>query len=161
MGLLRFSQFSSIPNLRTKIRQRTKRIEDADISKAPLTKTEFIYSNGILRGDDSTAVNTATTIFTVAADTILYVIGLTLSWHTEAADVSDGVVARVAGNDIIAIETSDADNDHGEVSVGFAVPIRLTEGQTIQVVSTDANIRARVSHTSYELTLEQEKLFKF
>lgn len=161
MGLLRFAKFSSIPNLNSKIRQRTRKIEDSDIARAPLSKTEYIYSNGLFRVSSGQALNTTATFFTVSDDTIFYVTGISLEWRTTPTAVADIVRLTIGNAGQFIIQNPALNSESRGMQMGLAIPIRLTAGEVVQVQSTDVNVLARANIIGYELTLEQEKLFKF
>ena len=83
--------------------------------------------------------NTTNTIYTVAANKVLYITGATLSWKQTAADATGFVILTIGGNTIAMLFGSDLDQDHDAISLSFPIPIKLTAAQTATFHSSNAN----------------------
>jgi len=160
MGLIGWRRFSSQPTLRQKVSRRTQRTEDSDITKTPISKTEFIFENGERLIFGAQATNTTSILRTVPQDNVFYIVSATLGYRISATPVADIIRLTIGGTEII-LNSPNLASEIGESVFNFSLPIKVKSGEVVSVRSTDANVLARANIVGYQLTLEQEKLFKF
>ena len=111
-----------------------------------------IISNGILRQGSDWIADGTDTLYTCPANKVFYVVSGMLQFITTAA-VSATTIYYLAGGETLVLKSTGIDNDHDAVGLGFAFPIILRPGETIQMHSTNAGIRAYASFSGYEVPL--------
>jgi len=119
-------------------------------SKDALTNDwQWIVDNGTLKLLDGEVTNGTTTLYTVPAGKIFYMISMNLS-SKETNSSTGAVNGKAAG--IVFIANVLQANDTFNYSGSFPIPIKLTAGQTIQVISYGANIYGALRVQGYEVS---------
>jgi len=160
MGLLKFEDFSSVPTLKSRLSLRQRQRDDK-FTNIPTQQISWLFvEEGIFRANEGGATNTTTTMFTVPADRVFYLIGMMLGHLNIGTPTSASVRYRVAGNFVLNYDVPDVQNDQKVTSMNLAIPIKMTAGQTIQIISDDAATRALGTFIGYEIDqrLVQERL---
>ena len=109
---------------------------------------EWLVDNGTFRGNSISAVNGTATVTTVPANKIIYVTLLNLSIHSVAATTTTCSLV-VNGLTVIRGESSSIVGTTVFSTVAPTIPMKITAGQTIQVISGATNISATGSYSGY------------
>jgi len=160
MGLLKYEDFSSVPNLKSRLSLRQRQRDDK-FTNIPQQQINWLFvEEGVFRADEDSAVNTTSTMFTVPADRVFYLIGIMLGHLNTGTPTSASVRLRVAGNFVLNYDVPDVQNDQKVTSMSLAIPIKMTAGQTILLISDDTETRALGTFIGYEIDerLVQERL---
>lgn len=160
MGLLKFKQFSSVPDLFKRLAQRQQQRDDK-FTMIPQQQISWLFvEEGVLRANEGSAVNTTTTMFTVPQNRVFYLIGMMLGHLNFGLPTSASVRYKVAGNFVLNYDVPDLADDQKVTSMSLSIPIKMTGGQTIQLISDDAATRALGTFIGYEIDekLIQERL---
>jgi len=156
MGLLRFSNFSSIPTLFKKIQSRREQKE-----KYSPTFVEWGMINGtqIAEAADQTGSG-ETTLFTVPGGDVFYLTSAMIA-AAETAGVAAtktgaiNIVTGVSGNTSILGWITRLANGNFSGSISLGMPLRLGEGTVISVAaSADSTARASIQGFTIPKSLE-------
>jgi len=136
MGLLLLSEFSSIPNLQTKIQSRREQKE-----KYSPTWTEWAVQNGtqILRDRQGSGV-----MFTVPNGSVLYITSASLTTSDDSAvsgtSASLDAGSSVGSRQILSIGGSAAQTFVQSITNSFPMPIRVEGGFTVSLTGGESDI---------------------
>lgn len=156
MGLLRFSQFSQIPDLFRKIKFRTRERERVQ-QQIPTDFNSFIVNNGV-RITNRGATTGEATIYTVPAGKIFYLVYAELSvFYVAAFSGTINLDIGSFGTRFMVINTSSGNTVTHNVTAPFTTPIKFIEGEIIRVTSNSANLVATGLITGYELDVKREE----
>ena len=111
-----------------------------------------IINNGILRQGSNFVENGTTALYTCPAKRVFYIISGMLQYLT-LSTIMATTILNIGGGETLVLKSAGLDNDTLAVALSLAFPIILTAGQTIQIVSTAANIRAYGSFSGYEVPI--------
>lgn len=129
MGLLRLSDFSSIPNLRAKIQSRRQQIERYSSTWSEWAAQNFdqVLGNGVVTD------GTITTIFTVPAGVTLYITSAYLSIESHSVTQRRADMLETGTQDLV-LQVACAGNDSNSNSTNFTQPLIVRQGETIDIV---------------------------
>lgn len=163
MGLIAWRGFSSIPNFRAK-RFLEQSQQDSKDTGRELRDTErirdkidYILSRGVFRSGSNFVTNNVTTIYTVPAGTIFYLISGVLQVSVDAANVDSNAFLLVKGLSVLRARSEGIPNFVANMPLSFSIPIRMTVGEKVEISSGNANLVVTGSFTGYELTVEQDR----
>jgi len=134
MGLLRFSQFSSIPNLFKKIqsrRQQKERYSPTWLEWAAVNQQQVIESANHTSG--------GTILFTVPRGEVLFITSVKLSIEVEGGvGTSNGSIEIAGEESFIRLRVSSGAPTAFSESMNFTMPFRVNAGKQIQINSANA-----------------------
>lgn len=138
MGLLKLSNFSSIPNLLSKIQSRRQQKE-----RYTPTLAEWAVLNGerIIRNSTSAG---AGTLFTVPQGQILFITAVHVSVANESTPNARGIIsigntsASGEGETMLNL-TTNADASHAEVAMTFGHLVKVDAGEIVQAKEISSN----------------------
>lgn len=109
---------------------------------------KYLADNGTRKIVYNTAVDATVTLYTVPTNKKFYLCSAVLDFVTGVGP-NKSAKALVAGVEIAFIVLAVIDTDK-TVSIDFAVPLIVNDGETIQVHSSSAGTEARLCITGYE-----------
>ena len=121
-----------------------------DNSGAMLSDWKWIIDNGTSTTAENNVTNGTNTVYTVPAGKIYYVSYIILNFLTSGAGSYDAG-AIVNTKKIMDLTLPPLNNYWDVVNADLRMPIKLTEGQTVQVHSSNASLQVSVSCSGYLL----------
>jgi len=112
-------------------------------------KLGVLADTGTLVGNSSYAVDGITTLYTVGAGKILYVISATLGFWMVDVGANNFCYLKLNGVSVMSIYGTDTQDDQNVTTSNFTIPVKLTAGQTIQIQSESADLQAYGSFAGY------------
>jgi len=110
-----------------------------------------IADNGTLRVGWGTVTNDTLVLYTVPANKVFWIVGVSIYWYTTATNA--GLTARMGIAegwilDIEAVETNDA---HDGQTMSFPIPLKIAAAQTVTVQSGGADLYVNGTVIGYEV----------
>ena len=156
MGLLKYSEFSSVPNFLDTfaLRQRQRDDEKAQLTQNRISfeqdRIAFIIENGNLIAVSGVATgNTTATIHTVADNSVFYLLVASFSGDNNNASADVTAWFQINAVEIFPLMIDGSTVNNSQIT--FSNPIKLSAGDTIQIKSNNGNLLVRGGIIGYEI----------
>ena len=119
-------------------------------SGGALSDWKGIIDEGTLIFGTANVNNTTSTLYTVPTGKIAYITSFSLGYNQQGTTFAS-VLLKINDTNALTLIAGQADELHGEIAFNPAIPIKLTEGQTLKISSPTANLWVSGSFTGYEV----------
>ena len=100
----------------------------------------------------TTAVtNGTTTMYTVPAGKIFYLIFAQLTHRVSGATANPQSYFRIAAIEFMNLQMKNADDHFFSIVGNFTIPLKLVAGETVQIVSSSGDVETKGSIAGYEV----------
>ena len=93
----------------------------------------------------------AVTVYTVPAGRVLYITYAYINWNARATLTNENIFFYIGTTSvpILKINVHGVDNDHDTLQASYTIPLKLTAGEVLLCISSDANLDGVVGFVGY------------